>query len=770
MTKDKPLSRKKKWLLRVLLPLVFVFAWLGLSGIGGPYFGKIEEVSSNDLVDFLPKNADSTKVNKQLDNYIATSAIPTILIFEGKTDISADQQKKLETIVSDLSTLKEVDGDISPAIISDDKKAAFIVVPLSSAGEFDQSFEDINKVIENQSIGLSHKIGGPSSYARDLQSAFGAIDVTLLLVALGVVFVILIIIYRSPLLPILVLLTSLAALSTAIFVIWHLANSGAFTLNGQVQGILFILVIGAATDYSLLYLARLREELHNHESIIRATWASLKGSWEPIIAAGGTVTVGLLCLLLSELESNRVLGPVGGIGIVTAMIASLTFLPALLLLFGRAAFWPRRPLFDPSHSETYEQRHPVWAKTGQLVKKYPRRLWIGISIALLVACLGVFQLKASGVSQSDLILGYSEAREAQTMIDRHFAGGSGSPAYVITQAATYEKLATTLDKDKGVDGISVAATNSPSNTLPVGKAKQSILDSITKEVTASREKSLADIRSAVEAQLTGAPQAVIDAAVAQASANVPSVETLVASIYPFKDASAKVFEDKVLLEVTLTDPSDSQAATDSIGRIRQEASSVDRSALVGGPTATQYDTKQASSRDRMVIIPVVLAAITIILAFLLRSLIAPLVLLATTVVSFLATLGLSALIFNHIFGFPGADPSVILFGFIFLVALGIDYNIFLMTRVREEVFKIGVRAGTIKALVVTGGVITSAGIVLASTFAALGVIPILFLAQIAFIVAGGVLLDTIIVRSLLVPALSLEIGKKLWWPKKPKKN
>jgi RND superfamily putative drug exporter len=139
-------------------------------------------------------------------------------------------------------------------------------------------------------------------------------------------------------------------------------------------------------------------------------------------------------------------------------------------------------------------------------------------------------------------------------------------------------------------------------------------------------------------------------------------------------------------------------------------------------------------------------------------------LIASVVVSFAAALGVSALVFDHVLGFPGADPSVPLFAFVFLVALGIDYNIFLMTRVREESLRIGTREGIVRGLAVTGGVITSAGVVLAATFAALGVIPVLFLAQIAFIVAFGVLLDTIVVRSLLVPALAHDIGRAIWWP------
>jgi RND superfamily putative drug exporter len=174
----------------------------------------------------------------------------------------------------------------------------------------------------------------------------------------------------------------------------------------------------------------------------------------------------------------------------------------------------------------------------------------------------------------------------------------------------------------------------------------------------------------------------------------------------------------------------------------------------------------ASSHDVKLIIPIILVVISIILALLLRSLLSAALLLITVVLSFAATLGASQLVFEHIFGFPGSDASFPLFAFVFLVALGIDYNIFLMTRVREESIKLGTRAGILKGLTVTGGVITSAGIVLAATFAVLGVLPLVFLAQLGFAVAFGVLLDTIIVRSLLVPALAHSLGSKIWWPSK----
>ena len=183
-------------------------------------------------------------------------------------------------------------------------------------------------------------------------------------------------------------------------------------------------------------------------------------------------------------------------------------------------------------------------------------------------------------------------------------------------------------------------------------------------------------------------------------------------------------------------------------------------------TATALDTNTTAQRDLLVIIPVVLVVILFILMLLLRSIVAPVLLVLSVVLSYAAALGVSAFVFNNIFGFPGADATVPLFGFVFLVALGVDYNIFLMSRVREESLKHGTRPGILRGLVVTGGVITSAGVVLAATFAALGVIPIMFLVQLAFIVAFGVLLDTVLVRSLLVPALAYDIGSKIWWPGK----
>lgn len=680
---------------RVLLPILIVVGWFVISGVGGPYFGRISEVSSNDMATFLPTSAESTKVNTALEGFRDSKTIPVIVVFSSSQPLTASQVTTITDATTAMKKTGDVVGAISPAVPSQDKKAAFVVVPLASSSEFATVIPRLQSAVADVHSSLDYKFTGPAMFAEDLNKAFSGIDGVLLLVALAVVFAILFVVYRSPFLPVVTLLGAMFSLSAAILVVWNLAKAGVVQLNGQVQGILFILVIGAATDYALLYIARYREELTIHDDKWLATKAAWKASWEPIVAAGGTVSLGLLCLLVSDLGSNKALGPVGAIGIGFAVVSALTFLPAVLLLLGKKAFWPRQPHHVVAASaDSYRQTHPTWAKVGHLVGRHPRRLWVGLVVLLVAACLFIPQLKADGVAQSDFVLGASEARDGQAVLDQHFPAGSGSPVYAVVKQSDQAAVATLIKADSGVDVVTPMVTYTARGPLP------------------------------------------------------------------------KVVDGNVLLQATLKDPADSLPARQTVERLRKTVQATYPSVLFGGVSAVQLDTNNAAKHDLQAIIPLILLVITVILMMLLRAIVAPLVLLVTTVLSFGATLGVAALAFNHIWNYPGADPSVIIFGFVFLVALGIDYNIFLMTRIREETIKNGVRRGTIKALVVTGGVISSAGIVLASTFAALYVIPILFLAQIAFIVAFGVLLDTLIVRSLVAPSLTLEIGRWMWWPSK----
>ena len=760
-----------KWL-RVLIPAVLIVVWFGLGGIGGPYFGRIEEVSDIDLTAFLPKSAEATKVTKELSKFRSESTFPAVIVFEAESDrINEAGQGRLDAAGATLEPIKGIEGDVSPVVMSENRKAAFMVAQVDTNLSIPDVLDELRGVLNRADLaGTSYSITGPAGFAGDLNKAFAGIDGILLLTALAVVFVILIVVYRSAVLPVVVLLTSIFALSASIIVVWNLAKADVIQLNGQVQGILFILVIGAATDYSLLYVSRYREELYRQASTLRATTAALRGSFEPIIASGGTVIVGLLCLLLSDLASNKALGPVGAIGIAFSMASALTFLPSVLYVFGRTSFWPVRPKFSKQALADHraQLRRGIWHRVGQFVSAKPRTVWITSTVILLVAATGVTQLRADGVAQSDLILGTSEARDGQKVLNKYFPDGSGSPAQIIASSKSVDVLVTKVDALPGIDGVSVVATGVDAGFKPLGKQQLALRQTIRSEV----QKDLATKRSELDqtiadVEITAGPFVAANVR-AQAEANTPTVELLVDQIYPFKNAVAKVVDGRVLIQATLADAPDSNRAKATITELREAVRTVDSTAIVGGTTAAQLDSNTASIRDRQVIIPIVLVAITIILMLLLRAVIAPILLLLTTVISFAASLGVAAWLFNDVWNFPGADPSVILYAFVFLVALGIDYNIFLMTRVREETIKVGTAKGVIKGLVVTGGVITSAGVVLAATFAALGVIPILFLFQLAFIVAFGVLLDTLVVRSLLVPALIRDLGPIVWWPSKLK--
>ena len=708
-----PERPRRRWL-RALLPAALILAWLAMAGLGGPLFGKVDEVSSNDQTSYLPESAEATEVQRALGGFLGDDTIPAVVVFTSDRELDAETAAELERAVGDAAERSAATGEASPLLPSEDGRAAQAFIPVDAEAEIPDVVAELGETLRAEAPdGVEVHLTGPAGFTADLAEGFAGTDGILLLVALLAVLVILVFVYRSLLLPVVVLATSLFALCVALFAVWHLADAGVLLLSGQTQGILFILVIGAATDYSLLLVARFREELRTHRDRGVAVLRAIRGSAEPIIASGGTVIAGLLCLLLSDLKSNSTLGPVASIGIVFAMLSALTLLPALLFVFGRAAYWPRRPAFEPEVVER-EQGVPsrgLWPRIAGLVRRRPRPIWVVTALVLAIGAAGVVQLDAQGVPQSDLVLGQSEARDGQRALGEHFPGGSGSPAYVLVDEGELQATADLLLAADGIEGVSVTSADAPSGSAPVTR----------------------DGIRALGPPGTPAPE--------------PTVR-----------------DGRVLLQATLADAADSAAAADTVAGLRERLADAPGDALVGGVTATALDTTRASIHDRTLIIPIVLAVILVILMLLLRSILAPVLLVLTTVLSFGTALGVAALVFNGVLDFPGADPAVPLYGFVFLVALGIDYNIFLMTRVREEARRHGTRAGIARGLSITGGVITSAGLVLAATFAALSIIPILFLVQIAFIVAFGVLLDTFVVRSLLVPALATDIGRAIWWP------
>ncbi|MEU3887383.1 MMPL family transporter [Streptomyces sp. NPDC029041] len=677
---------------RRLVPLVLLLVWLGVGGTLGPYAGKLGEVATNDQAAFLPRSAESTRALEARAAFDRTGTVPAVVVWTADgARFTKDQQAEAGRAVAALAGKPGVVGRPSPALLSDDREAIQAVVQLRP--DLGDDLPAVLGTVREAARGVpgtTARIAGPAASQADLSDAFAGIDGLLLGVALGAVLLILLLVYRSVLLPFLIILGSVFALGLACAVVYVLADRDAVRVDGQVQGILSILVIGAATDYALLLAARFREELTLHGDRFTAAVAAVRRSFGAITASAATVALGLLALLASDLTNNRALGPVGAIGIGCAVLVTLTFLPAALALLGRAAYWPSRPK-PPRESA---EGSGVWRRVAAVVATRPRRTWAVTALLLAVCAAFSPSLSSKGVPLDEIFVNDAPSVAAQRTLGEHFPGGSGNPAVIIADAG---RAAEVTAAARSTEGVAFAGAVSASGRPGAG-------------------------------------------------------EPLVA-------------DGRVRVDATLEAAADSDAAKETVERLRAKVHAVPGAdALVGGYTAQQYDTQQTAARDRTVIVPIVLAVILLILMLLLRSLLVPVLLVATVGLNFLATLGVSALVFQHLLGFSGTDASVPLYGFVFLVALGVDYNIFLMSRVREEALAHGNRQGVLRGLTTTGGVITSAGVVLAATFAALMVIPLAFLVQIAFIVAFGVLLDTLVVRSLLVPALMIDIGPRAWWP------
>jgi putative drug exporter of the RND superfamily len=680
-------GRTSKWVVAgIWIVAVFVM-------VGANLPGKYADAENNESTSFLPSDAESTKALTIAEELQDGEQAPIVVIYRREGGLTeADQQK----IAADRQALNEAMqeypqvspfGEPQPSPSGD---AALLIGNITGDGESEtilDPVEDIRELVSDPGGGLEVKVTGPAGFAADAIKIFESIDGTLLLAAMLIVFVLLILIYRSPLFFWIPLFAVIFAEITTRAVGYGLTELGV-TVNGQSSSILSVLVLGAGTDYALLLVSRYREELRKHEDKHEAVALAMRTAGPAIFASGCTVIAALLCLSIAEVEGTAGLGPIGAMGIAVAMLTMLTLLPAMLAITGRRAFW-RPPMFGWSNGVPHfgdtgaDETHGAWRHIGNRVARAPRRVWIGTTAMLVVMALGVLTID-TGLTQSDAYREEVESLQGQELLAQSFpAGASAATDIIVPDPADVEAVTAAAEDFEGVASVRVGTEG----------------------------------------------------------------------------------EEGVLLNAVLEPNPYSTEAYDLIPDLRaavKEAGGQD--VLVGGPTAIEYDVRKAAARDSIVIPPLALLVVLLILIVLLRALVAPLLLIATVVLSFGASLGFSLVVFDVVFGFAGIDPSLPLFAFIFLVGLGIDYNIFLMTRVREETQRYGTRSGMLRGLAVTGAVITSAGIVLAGTFSVLAVLPLVFLTEIGFVIAFGVLLDALVVRSVLVPALVLDIGPKIWWP------
>jgi len=664
--------------------VVFAVWFVGVFLAAGPLglVDKFTEAEENESTSFLPGDAESTKALEKTQRLQDGEKASIVVVYRREGVLTGADTRRIRSDLAELNGLKlKATGPFIILPPSNDGSAALLTAEITSDGDGDTLRDPVDEVrdrVSGSKEGLEVKVTGAAAFAADTIKVFESINGTLLLAAGSLVFVLLILIYRSPIFLFIPLLAVAFAEMATRAIGYGLTEVGV-TVNGQ-SSILSILVLGAGTDYALLLVARYREELRKHEDRHEALALALKTAGPAIVASGMTVIAALLCLTLAELNGTAGLGPIGALGIAVAMTSMLTLLPALLVIAGRRAFWPFVPHFGDEGSDA---THGAWRQVADRVSTSPRRVWVGTVALLLVCALGILNF-SDGLTTGNSYRDDVEAVQGQELLSKSYPGGANAPTdVVVPPSANPREVASAVGRAPGVDSI---------RTVTRG-------------------------------------------------------------------------EEGTLLQATLKPDPYSTEAFDLIPGIREAARNAGGDAtLVGGATAVEVDVRKSAARDTRVIVPIALLVVFLVLVLLLRAVLAPVLLIATVILSFAASLGVGAIVFDVIFGFPGSDPSLPLFAFVFLVALGIDYNIFLMARVREETLRHGTREGMKRGLAVTGGVITAAGIVLAGTFSVLAVLPLVFLTEIGFVIAFGVLLDTFIVRSLLVPALAFELGPKIWWP------
>ena len=689
-------GRRSKW----LVVLVWVVLVVPLGALGA----KLADVTDNSTVSVLPADAESTDALRvQEQRFPGGDTVTGLIVYRragGLTDadraeIEADAERAAEVLPLQGPAVIPFAAASPPELVSPDGDLAYTIVAVPEdndrLAEWGTNLR--GAVHEDSPEGLEVYVSGGLGFNADFEEVFGDLDSKVLLVTVALVVVLLLLIYRSPLIALIPLVVVGIAYTIARGLVYLYAESGA-TVSDNGATILVVLMFGVGTDYCLLLVSRYREELRRHEDKHEAMQLAIRRSGPAILASGLTVALTMLVLLVATIGSTHSLGPVSAIGVTVAFTAGLTLLPALLTITGRRGFWPRSQMVDFRPEGGGEDREGLWRRFGQRVLQRPGAA-LGVTlVAFGIGCLGLLAYEED-YSVQNFFKNPTESADGFTVMQQAFPAGALVPTTVLVERldgeVTDEDIAAVREAAEAVDGVASIDAGGPRST---------------------------------------------DGRVARL--------TLVFDDDPFEAAALEriaVLRDRV------------HAAAPDGARV-----------LVGDGSAVQADFNEAAAHDLRLIVPLALLVIFVILAVLLQALVAPVLLIASVVVSFLGTLGLSVAFFIYVNGDTGVDNSLPTYAFIFLVALGIDYTIFLMSRVREESRHHGTREGTLRALAATGPVITSAGIILAGTFSVLLTLPVTFIWDLGFMVAVGILLDTFVVRTIMVPAMIELVGDRVWWP------
>jgi RND superfamily putative drug exporter len=691
-------GRRAKW--------VVVGVWVLLLVAMSPLSGKLSTVTEDRIASFLHDDSVALRANDVITERFPGGVTGTAaVVYHRDAGLTEADKETIATEAKAMSAVEDVQDPIVPftpgvpeGLVSQDGATAFTAVPISADEQktINDAIANLRDVA-NGGNGLSAQVTGAAALEADLNQAIESADVALLLVTGAFVLVLLLLIYRSPILALIPLVVVVIAYGVAAGLIKLLADSGLQVTNLSTS-LLLVLMFGAGTDYCLLLVARYVEELHTHEDKHDAIAAAVPRVAPAILASAGTVMAALIVLVFAQLDSTKSLGPVDAIGIAIVMAAGLTLLPAILAIVGRRAFWPsKRAVYDPARAAAeppLEERDTRWRQLGELVTRKPWVTIAAVTAVMLIGAIGLTQYEDEA-SVIDAFRTDTEGTEGYDTLKAAFPEGALAPATVV------------VDR---LDG--------PIRDADVAAAQNALKD-------------------------------------------VPNIGTITDPTGRSTDGRAAVFN------VLFPDDPYANPALDRTETMRETLNAAlgpDLRTYVGGPSAIQLDYREGAKHDVRLMVPLVLLVVLITLTALLRAVVASAYLIASVILSFFGILGTSVIFYKVVLGEDAYDPNLPLFAFVFLVALGIDYNIFLMDRVREEAKRYGTPRGALRALVATGPVITSAGLILAATFAALAMLPIAVLVELGFAVAFGVLVDTFIIRSMLVPAIISVVGDRSWWP------
>jgi len=706
-----------------------IFIWILLIGIFSYIWPQVnsQETTSNQL---LPEDANSV-VATDIENkeFSDDAGKPLLLVWNRQGGLNTDDMEAIQQLYTELDdspikyqTFIPPFGDIPPEALaesaSEDGEALNTPVFFdedASTKELQASLDKLEEII-NEKIGrdvtegeldeegLHVRFSGPVGIQTDTAALFGNADITLLITTVLLVFILLIILYRSPILAIVPLIAVGIAYAVISPLLGFMANNEWIVIDQQAISIMTVLLFGAGTDYCLFLISRYRDELRHEADKYVALQKAISGHGGAIMMSSMTTVLGLLSLGLAYYASYERFAVPFSLSIFVMGMAALTLLPAILALLGRIAFIPFIPRTEEMIEKLEKKKnkkirrpkpsHRIGKKIGGIVTEKPWMIII-VSVVILGGLASFVPKMQFTYGLLDSFPDDMESKEGFDLIADHYPPGEIAPVSVIVDTEGEDiSLNDSLKNLPHVESVDDPEEGAENDQLKNWSVTYSIS---------------------------------------------PYDSEAVNGIPDMKETAVKALEDAGV-------------------------SDAEENVWVGGETATLYDTEEITSRDQAVIIPILLIIIATLLLIYLRSIVAMTYLLGTVLLSYFSALGLGWIVLHHFMDVPEIQGLIPLYAFVFLVVLGEDYNIFLVSSIWKKRKEMPLKQAIQESVGETGSVISSAGLILAGTFSVLAVLPLQVLVHFGTITAIGIMLDTFIVRPLLVPAITIVLGRFSFWP------